>query len=525
MVLPPDLGHGILSVEGELAATDQIDQLAALACQWARTTVGDGAGVRVSLLDRSGRLRVTCHSGERHGSPAEAVPNFPARRRMVLRSGSISRIELPTPGDRVLDLFPLVARLERFGVLEVAGPIDRVAGSRPTLEAIASRIAVVLRDHAARQRQADELRAVDDALSFQERLARARTAQSAIRAALAFYHRRFALPVAGWLEDAESRTHKLIAVRGIGAEQRERFLDSFGVLVGWQTIHQEARDASRASFATLVGASDAVAVTCGPAVVMGSVHPSSARHPLEVVGRQLGDALERIAGGRARPGREPHRDMELAVTAHELRGPLLGIKAALERLQTGPALTPSDRAVVARTRSVVEDLASVTDDLLRWSNGNQQAERRLVDVTDIVGQAVAASEMESGERRIRFRASPLPARVDPVGLRVATINLIRNAMTHGPSGTEVFVTVRKVTGSIEIAIHDDGPGLDLEPTLFEPFVRGQATNGEGHGLGLFIASRAVEAQGGSIELEPGTNGTTIVIKLPASDEGSQRRVS
>ena len=68
--------------------------------------------------------------------------------------------------------------------------------------------------------------------------------------------------------------------------------------------------------------------------------------------------------------------------------------------------------------------------------------------------------------------------------------------------------------AIRVAVRDNGPGLtaDQRKRLFEPFY---TTKVQGTGLGMAIASRLVEAHGGTIEAGPAEGpGTTIVITLP-----------
>ena len=71
--------------------------------------------------------------------------------------------------------------------------------------------------------------------------------------------------------------------------------------------------------------------------------------------------------------------------------------------------------------------------------------------------------------------------------------------------------------AIRVAVRDNGPGLtaDQRKRLFEPFY---TTKVQGTGLGMAIASRLVEAHGGTIEAGPAEGpGTTILITLPRGD--------
>ena len=100
-------------------------------------------------------------------------------------------------------------------------------------------------------------------------------------------------------------------------------------------------------------------------------------------------------------------------------------------------------------------------------------------------------------------------------------NLATNAVKYGGSGGVVIFRVSRVSGGIRIEVTDRGPGLSVEKQaqLFEPFNRLglERSTVEGHGIGLAIAKRLVELQGGSIgvESEPG-QGATFWVELPAA---------
>jgi two-component system OmpR family sensor kinase len=68
-------------------------------------------------------------------------------------------------------------------------------------------------------------------------------------------------------------------------------------------------------------------------------------------------------------------------------------------------------------------------------------------------------------------------------------------------------------------VTDQGPGVKAEKlnTVFEPFVQAEAANGQGYGLGLTIAQRAIKAHGGTIAARNGTEkGLVVSIWLPAA---------
>ncbi|MGC3964252.1 MAG: ATP-binding protein [Rhodocyclaceae bacterium] len=95
-------------------------------------------------------------------------------------------------------------------------------------------------------------------------------------------------------------------------------------------------------------------------------------------------------------------------------------------------------------------------------------------------------------------------------------NVIRNAMRHTPEGTEVEVSVRREAGSVTVDIADQGSGVPESElaSIFEPFHRG--AGGDGFGLGLAIAQRAIEAHGGRISAR-NDKGLVVSILLPVGE--------
>ncbi|MGK3969270.1 sensor histidine kinase [Sorangium sp. So ce118] len=98
-------------------------------------------------------------------------------------------------------------------------------------------------------------------------------------------------------------------------------------------------------------------------------------------------------------------------------------------------------------------------------------------------------------------------------------NLLSNALKYSPAGGRVDVVVRAGGEGVEIAIRDQGVGIEPADLahLFEPFRRLKSTSGSipGTGLGLAVAKRIVEAHGGRllVESRPGA-GSVFRMKLP-----------
>jgi len=95
-------------------------------------------------------------------------------------------------------------------------------------------------------------------------------------------------------------------------------------------------------------------------------------------------------------------------------------------------------------------------------------------------------------------------------------NLIENAVSHAPIGTEVTVTVG-TDGAIAVA--DRGPGVPEQDRqrIFERFWRGRAASSPGAGLGLAIVAQVATSHGGKIEVTDRLDGGTVfTLRLPAT---------
>jgi signal transduction histidine kinase len=209
--------------------------------------------------------------------------------------------------------------------------------------------------------------------------------------------------------------------------------------------------------------------------------------------------------------------------AHQLRTPITAIATAIEVLQAGAKAMPEERdRFLGHIERQTERLVRLVRAMLALS----RAERG--DIGPTLGlvplQPVLAGLVEElPEERavaVEVECPPTAAVVaDEALLSEALANLIGNALDHTDSGVlRIVVHQDGHPPVVTIEIADSGPGIapaELQ-RVFERFHRGTAAGG-GAGLGLPIAKAAIEAQGGTLELEstPGT-GTTARVRLPGA---------
>jgi two-component system sensor histidine kinase KdpD len=227
----------------------------------------------------------------------------------------------------------------------------------------------------------------------------------------------------------------------------------------------------------------------------------------------------------ARALREADRlkDIVLASLSHDLRTPLTTIKA----LAQDSALRGDENAAVIEEQA--DRLSRFVGDLLDLSRLKGAAFPVTPEVNTAEDLLGAATRQVAGLLNGRTLATDvdtsqpaLVGRFDFVqALRILN-NLIENALRYSPPESRVDVSVRREEDRIAFAVADRGPGIAPEERerIFEPFFRSatSAPDAGRAGLGLSIARRLAEIQGGSLDHEPRPGGGSVfTLRLPAID--------
>ncbi|MHC8287139.1 HAMP domain-containing sensor histidine kinase [Pseudomonas sp. XS1P51] len=207
--------------------------------------------------------------------------------------------------------------------------------------------------------------------------------------------------------------------------------------------------------------------------------------------------------------------------SHELRSPLTRMQAAIGLLQQEPARQEMVERIEresVRMDTLIEALLT----LARMQGRPESIERDPLDIIELLTVIVEDAQFEAGMKgcRVSLRACPaFASRVSGELLYRCFENVIRNAVRHTKPMTTVVVSaeVNPDASCLRVWITDQGPGVENErlQSIFHPFERGLNEASAGFGLGLAIASRAVEMHGGTIVArnEP-SGGLTVEISLP-----------
>jgi two-component system OmpR family sensor kinase len=262
--------------------------------------------------------------------------------------------------------------------------------------------------------------------------------------------------------------------------------------------------------------------------------PEADTDPRTEVG-QVGAALNRMLGHvahalAARQASETRVRQFVADASHELRTPLAAIRGYAEVTRRGREEVPPDVAhALRRVESESARMTALVDDLLLLArlDSGRPLETEPVDLSrllvDAVGDAHAAGPAHRWRLDLPEEAVVVPG--DAARLHQVFANLLANARTHTPPGTEVTVVLRSVegaaSGGAEIRVRDSGPGIapELQVDVFERFARGDSSRSRAAGstgLGLAIVAAVVDAHRGTVEVSSVPGRTEFTVRLPGS---------
>ncbi|MEV5279627.1 HAMP domain-containing sensor histidine kinase [Streptomyces sp. NPDC051994] len=233
----------------------------------------------------------------------------------------------------------------------------------------------------------------------------------------------------------------------------------------------------------------------------------------------VGDALARRQAG------EERLRLFAADASHELRTPVATVRAHAELALRHRGPVPGEvRHALERIQSETQRMTGLVDDLLllaRLDAGRPLA-RQPVDLTRIALDAIGDAQAASPGHRwlLDLPEEPVTVTGDEHRLHQVVANLLANARTHTPPGTEVTLGLAEIpSGATELSVTDTGPGIseELLPEVFQRFTRAdhnRARAAGGTGLGLAIVSAVVQAHGGTVDVASRPGRTVFRVILP-----------
>jgi signal transduction histidine kinase len=246
-----------------------------------------------------------------------------------------------------------------------------------------------------------------------------------------------------------------------------------------------------------------------------------------------------LALAEMRAGRRQRRLMQawtefLSGASHDLKTPLSAIGLQLEVLRRKLSGEPVDRAALntgldrlQRQTQLMTELVGRTLDVTRRESIALPLRPAEVELAELVRRVAdrLGEQLERARCKLVLDVQePLRGHWDPLRLEQLVTNLLVNASQYAP-GTTITVRGAAEAGRARLVVADQGPGISPEDlaSVFEPFRRLAPEGSPGHGLGLWIVRRIVEAHRGEIRIESERGrGTSFVIELPQAPPAAAR---
>ncbi len=222
----------------------------------------------------------------------------------------------------------------------------------------------------------------------------------------------------------------------------------------------------------------------------------------------------------------------LQAISHELRTPIARLHFALDAAGRALDEAPAARAHVDEMQRDVGEIEALVEELLTYTRLQPGAPPLVLvalDLVELVEGVVQELAPLSPWLSIDVEA-PGPAAAcagDPRHLRRAVSNLLRNAQRHARARIRVRLSVSGPSSTV--TVDDDGPGIppDQRERVFLPFERLDASRSRatgGHGLGLAIVHRVMQAHGGTARAESSDlGGARIILAWPRPAEAVPAR--
>ena len=216
--------------------------------------------------------------------------------------------------------------------------------------------------------------------------------------------------------------------------------------------------------------------------------------------------------------------------AHELTQPLAAISGFVEASaalidRSGRECPAGVREYMAQAVAQAHRAGDVLQRLREFA-GRGDTERSVEDINAVVeeicGLATVGSASDGIDLEMNLAADLSPVLIDHVRVQQVVFNLVRNSIEAllECEACTITVTTAPKGDMVEVVVSDNGPGLSSEvgERVFEPFV---STKPDGIGIGLSICRTIVEAHGGNIAIDAGTQcGTRVRFTIPVFVEQS-----
>lgn len=229
---------------------------------------------------------------------------------------------------------------------------------------------------------------------------------------------------------------------------------------------------------------------------------------------------------------EQLRTTVLDSLAHAYKTPLTVIGAASEGLSAIGKLSPAQAGMVAQIEEQTALLSRLTTRLLktaRLQSSDMIPRAEKVGIAPLIEDVVASlrDQLSGVSVKVSISRDDLTICCDRNLLVVLLTQYVDNAAKYGAAGTEVTIEAAEHTTEVIFSVHSFGPAIppaDFE-RIFDRYYRSSAASNRapGTGIGLSVAKRTAQAQGGHVWVTSDIEkGTAFYASLPTATQGGVR---
>ena len=210
--------------------------------------------------------------------------------------------------------------------------------------------------------------------------------------------------------------------------------------------------------------------------------------------------------------------------AHEIKNPLTPVQLSAEHLlrvhkDRGEPLSPVLQSCVSSILAQVRILRQISAEFSSYAS-SPTVDPKPTDLTRLVNDVMKPYLIGLAERvtvRVEIAASVPSLLIDRTLVGRALTNVIDNALHAMPGRGSLVIRAARADGMVAMTVTDTGVGLDQATLsrIFEPYF---STKMSGTGLGMVIAKRNIELNGGTIAVTSEKHrGTTVTLMFPVGE--------
>lgn len=229
---------------------------------------------------------------------------------------------------------------------------------------------------------------------------------------------------------------------------------------------------------------------------------------------------EQLAAERLRSAHLEELGLAAAGLAHETKNPLGIIMGLAQQIASRQDIADESRLMLEHILDEVDKASSRLGNFMSFARP-YTPRLQPTDAAALCAEIVDILKPDFDGQGIELRLSVARTMLlaDPDMLRQILVNLLLNSLHASEPGGRVDLSLRRQGRRCVLIVQDQGCGIEPEllPEIFKPYTTGSLS---GHGLGLAIVRRLVEAHGWRIQAAstPGHGATMTISGMKTARE-------